>query len=107
MTRPDPLKAFFEAGEAPAADPAFRTVLMQRIAQRRLRLALARAALAGLAVFVALLLLRPVILMLALGLSASLGEALLVLAVVGLAAFAGHYVITRTAQLPGWVQRLL
>jgi hypothetical protein len=107
MTKPDPLKSFFEAGDAPAVDPGFRTIVMERVAQRRLQLSLARAALAGLAVFVALLLLRPVVLALAAGLSASLGEILLMLVAIGLTAFAGHYLVTRTLPLPGWVQRLL
>jgi hypothetical protein len=103
MTKPDPLKSFFEAGDAPAVDPGFRTIVMERVAQRRLQLSLARAALAGLAVFVALLLLRPVVLALAAG----LGEILLMLVAIGLTAFAGHYLVTRTLPLPGWVQRLL
>ena len=107
MTKPDPLKSFFEAGDAPAVDTGFRTAVMERIARRRLQLGLARAALAGLAVFAALQLLGPVILTLVVGLSAPLAGVVLVLAATGLAAFAGHYLVTRTVRLPGWVQRLI
>ena len=107
MTRPDPLKAFFEAGDAPAIDPAFRAATMQLIAQRRLQLELARAALAGLTVFVSLLLLRPIAVSLAPSLSASLGEAAVALAATGLVAFAGYYLATNTVKWPRWVRRLL
>ena len=103
----DPVKAFFEAGEAPAIDRPFRAATMQRIARRRLQFELARAGLAGLAVFAALLLLRPVIIALVLSLPASLGEAGVVLAVTGLAVCGGYYLVTRTLPLPAWVQRLL
>ncbi|SDM43380.1 hypothetical protein [Maricaulis salignorans] len=103
----DPLKAFFEAGEAPVVDQAFRAATMQRIAQRRLHLGLARAALAGLVVFVALLLLRPILVILVLNLPASFGQAVLMLAATGLLALAGYYLATRTVPLPAWVQRLL
>lgn len=107
MTNTDPLKAFFEAGEAPVVDPGFRTSVMERIARRRLQFALARAAMAGLAVFAILLLLRPVIVTLAVDLTAALGEAALVLAVIGLAAFAGYFLATHTVRWPGWIERLL
>ena len=107
MTKTDPLNAFFEAGDAPATDSRFRTLVMERIARRRLQLGLARAALASLAVFVALLLLRPVLVSLVVGLSATLGEAALVLAITGLASLAGYYLVTRTVQLPRWARRLL
>ncbi|WP_339745712.1 hypothetical protein [uncultured Maricaulis sp.] len=107
MTNTDPLKTFFEADDVPAADPGFRTAVMERVARRRLQFALARAALAGLVVFAILLLLRSLILTLVVGLSAALGEAVLVLAAIGLAAFAGHFLVTRTLPMPGWVERLL
>lgn len=107
MTNTDPLKAFFEVGDAPVVDPGFRTAVMERVARRRLQLTLARAALAGLVVFAILLLLRSVIITLVAGLSAALGEAVLVLTAIGLAAFAGHFLVTRTLPMPGWVERLL
>lgn len=107
MTKPDPFKAFFEAGEAPAVDPAFRAALMQRIAQRRLQFDLLRSGLAGLAVFFGLLLVGPLILSLSLSLLASLHQAVLVLAITGLAVFAGYCLLTRGVRLPGWVDRWL
>ncbi|WP_417478450.1 hypothetical protein [Maricaulis sp.] len=107
MMKTDPLKAFFEAGEAPVIDQAFRAATMQRIARRRLQLGLARAALAGLGVFVALLLLRPILVILVLNLPATVGQAALMLAATGLVALAGYYLATRTVHLPPWVQRLL
>ena len=36
----DPLAAFFEAQEAPAADPVFRAEVMEAVARKRFRLAL-------------------------------------------------------------------
>jgi type VI protein secretion system component VasF len=36
----DPLAAFFEAQEAPAADPVFRAEVMEGVARRRFRLGL-------------------------------------------------------------------
>ncbi len=107
MTKPDPLKIFFEAGEAPASDRGFRTAVMERVARRRLQFGLARAALAALVVFAALQVLGPVILALLAGLSASLAGVVLVLGATGLAAFAGHYLATRTVRLPGWMLRLI
>ena len=107
MMKADPLKAFFEADAAPAVDPGFRMAVMERVARRRFQLELARAAVAGLAVFVALLLLRPLMLSLLLLLSTSFQQVLLVLGVVALVAFIAHKLATDSVALPGWARRLL
>ena len=60
-----------------------------------------------LAVFVALLLLRPLMLSLLLLLSASFQQVLLVLGVVALVAFIAHQLATDSVALPGWARRLL
>jgi len=107
MRKADPLKAFFEADAAPAVDPGFRMAVMERVARRRLQFELVRAAMAGLAVFVTLLLLRPAMLSLLLLLAGPFQQALLVLGAVALAAFLAYKLATGTLALPGWAQRLL
>ncbi|WP_417481548.1 hypothetical protein [Maricaulis sp.] len=107
MTKPDPLKAFFDADEAPAVDPGFRMAVMERVARRRLQLGLARAAVAGLVVFAALLLLRPVMVGLLVLLSGAFLEAMLMLGATALAAFAAYCLATDRVGLPRWAQRLL
>tara|TARA_R110000868_G_scaffold26347_2_gene101506 strand:+ start:1010 stop:1333 length:324 start_codon:yes stop_codon:yes gene_type:complete len=105
MSKTDPLQAFFAAGEAPAVDRAFRTRVMEAVARRRLRIEIAASALAGLVVYLVLLLLRPAFETLVPDLSAALQGAVVILAAIGLAIYAGNLLLTRPLRLPGWTTR--
>ena len=102
MSKTEPLQAFFAAGEAPAVDPSFRMRVMEAVAGRRLRFEIGASALAGVIIFVVLLLLRPAIETLVPDLSAALGGTIAILAVIGLAIYAGNFVLTRSPRLPRW-----
>ena len=102
MSKTDPLQAFFAAGEAPAIDPSFRMRVMEAVAGRRLRFEIATSALAGLTVFVTLLLLRPAIETLVPDLSIALQGAVVTLTAIGLALYVGNFVLTWSPRLPRW-----
>jgi hypothetical protein len=100
MTERDPLAAFFDAGDAPPADPGFRTAVMERVARRRLRLELAARLASGVLLVLAAMVLAPVFEPVAALFGAGLADVIVVLAVTGLVAFAGHYWLTRPVRLP-------
>lgn len=100
MSEHDPLAAFFEAGEAPAADPGFRTAVMEAVARRRLRLELAARLVAGCVLALAAVLLAPVFAPVAELFGVGLADVLIVLGVTGIVAFAGHYWLTHPVRLP-------
>ena len=101
----DPLAAFFQAGEVPSVDPAFRIDVMEAVARRRFRIGLAIRAgvLAGLVVLAGLLM--PVVDHIAVSLGAPLLELLVILLVTGLVAFAGQAWLRRHPAMPAFSLR--
>jgi hypothetical protein len=100
MSKPDPLQAFFDAGEAPRFDPAFTSRVAQSVATRRLRLELLSRLAAGALVALAFALIAPALGQVIAVLVAGLEPVTMALAVAGLIAWAGHQVLTRPIRVP-------
>ena len=101
MAEQDPLKAFFDAGEAPAVDPAFKARTMDRIAQRRLRVELALRFVAGGLLVLGFMALAPTIALIGQGVfTPELTPAFLAVGLSLAIAWTGHYLINHSIQLP-------
>ncbi len=96
----DQLAAFFQAGELPSVDPAFRIDVMEAVARRRFRIGLAirTGILAGLVLLAALFM--PVVDQIAVTLGAPLLELFVIVGVTGLVAFAGQAWLRRYPDMP-------
>lgn len=95
MSQIDPLKAMFEAGEAPVTDPGFRMDVMTRVSYRRLWIEMAQRVGLFVLLGIAGLLAAPAV-------SEALalpGHIYLILGGAGVLAYAGQYLITHTFRL--------
>jgi hypothetical protein len=103
MSDPDPLKAMFEAGEAPETDPGFRMDVMTRVSYRRLWLETMQRIGLFLLLGIAGLLAAPAITE-ALALPIQI---YLILGGAGALAYAGHYLITHKFKFKWPLLRLI
>jgi len=106
MSSPDPLKVFFEAGDAPASDPAFRVSVMAVIARQRMLREWAERFAMTMVLIAALFLLKPVLDILQTSFLEIPYEIYAALALVAILAFAGQYYISRSSRflLPRFFQ---
>lgn len=100
MDKTDPLADFFAAETAPVADRAFRTGVMERVAQRRLRIELVLRLVAGCLLVLGLALISPALQSVANMLGQDMSVVLQFVAIGGGIAFLGHGWLTRTISLP-------
>jgi len=96
MSHPDPLKVFFEAGDAPASDPAFRVSVMAVIARQRMLREWVKRFAMTMVLIAALFLLKPVLDILQTSFLEISFEVYAALALVAVLAFAGQFYISHT-----------
>ncbi len=96
----DPLKAYFDAGQAPAEDTAFRLALMERVAKRRFQIELGLEIVFFAALALCLALLWPALNATLLSVGGSMTGIAAMVTVLGAIALAGQWAATHRLRLP-------
>jgi len=96
MSKPDPLQAYFEAGEAPVSDPRFRVSVMAGIAKERLMREWVQRLVMTAVLIAAIVLFNPVFDILQTAFLDIPVEVYGALVLVAVLAFAGQFYITHT-----------